>query len=335
MPWSPTQAFPHPLAILTRQDCKPTVANFVSYAVVDMMVWEGLGDLVNKFRKDSLSLDGLDYITAPSLTHRLKIPVSYLWSPAILPKPSDWGDNIDICGFSFLPSNSDYTPSAEIENFLKAGPIPIYVGFGSIVADNQVALTKTVFEAVKKSGQRAIISKGWGNLGADEVEVPDNILVIGSTPHDWLFRHVSCVIHHGGAGTTAAGLALACPTVIVPFFGDQQFWGEIVARAGAGPLPIPHKQLTVEKLSDAIDMALKPSTKERARELASKMEKESGVRDGVRSFHRHLNIDLLRCAICPSRPAVWHIKHTGIGISAFAAAVLVEMGKLQPENLVL
>lgn len=299
------------------------------------MVWEGLGDIVNKFRKTSLSLDALDGMTAPSLIHRLKIPVSYLWSPAVLPKPSDWGDNIDICGFSFLPSKPDYKPPEDIANFLKAGPTPIYVGFGSIVADDQTTLTKTVFEAVRKSGQRAIVSKGWGNLGVKGVEVPDNILVIGSCPHDWLFRQVSCVIHHGGAGTTAAGLALGCPTIIIPFFGDQQFWGEIVAQAGAGPLPIPHRQLTVDKLSDAIKKALEPSVKERARELATKMEKESGVRDGVRSFHRHLDTERLRCAICPSRPAVWHLKHTEIGLSAFAAAVLVEMGKVQPESLVL
>ncbi|KAJ5591949.1 uncharacterized protein N7459_002318 [Penicillium hispanicum] len=335
MPWSPTQLFPHPLAILHHQDCKPTVANFVSYAIVDMMVWEGLGDIINKFRKTSLALDSLDSITAPSLLHRLEIPCSYLWSPAVLPKPRDWGDNIDICGFSFLPSKSDYTPPDAISDFLQAGPTPIYVGFGSIVVDDPVTLTKTVFGAVEKSGQRAIISKGWGNLGVDHIDVPDNILVIGSCPHDWLFRQVSCVIHHGGAGTTAAGLALARPTIIVPFFGDQQFWGEIVARAGAGPLPIHHKQLTVDNLSKAIDTALKESTQEKAQQIAKKMEKESGVDNGVRSFHRQLDLESIRCSICPSRPAVWHVKHTEVGLSAFAAAVLVEMGRIKPDALVL
>ncbi|KAJ5765786.1 hypothetical protein N7520_005345 [Penicillium odoratum] len=335
MPWSPTQSFSHPLAIIHQQDCKRSVANFVSYAVVDMMVWEGLGDLVNSFRKKSLSLDTLDSIVGPSILHRLQIPTSYLWSPAVLPKPSDWGDNIDICGFSFLPSESDYKPSAEIDQFLKAGPPPIYVGFGSIVVDDQVTLTKIVFEAVKKSGQRAIISKGWGNLGADVVDVPDDILVIGSCPHDWLFRQVSCVIHHGGAGTTAAGLALGCPTIIIPFFGDQEFWGGIVARAGAGPRPIPHKQLTVDKLSEAIDMALKESTRQKAQTIAKKMENESGVREGVRSFHRQLDLKSLRCCICPHRPAVWHLKRTNLGFSAFAAAILVETGSLKPEDLVL
>ncbi|KAJ5124951.1 UDP-glucuronosyl/UDP-glucosyltransferase [Penicillium bovifimosum] len=335
MPWTPTQFFPHPLAVLHQQGCKPTVANFVSYAVVDMMIWEGLGDLVNSWRKKCLALDELDSITAPSLIHRLRVPCSYLWSPSILRKPRDWPEHIDICGFSVLPAKSDYKPPKEIEDFLNAGPTPLYVGFGSIVVDDQIKLTRIVFEAIQNSGQRAIVSKGWGNLGVDEVDVPDNILIIGSVPHDWLFTRVSCVIHHGGAGTTAAGLALGRPTIIVPFFGDQQFWGGIVAHAGAGPTPIPHKQLTVEKLTDAIEMALHQSTQERAQEISRKMQEESGVRDGVRSFHRHLNLNSLRCSICPNLPAVWHVKQTRIALSAFAATVLVETGRLKPDDVVL
>lgn len=256
-------------------------------------------------------------------------------SPALLSKPKDWGKHIDICGFSFLPSKSDYTPPDALDEFLKAGPKPIYVGFGSIVVEDQAKLTRIVFEAIEQSGQRAIVSKGWGNLGSDEVEVPENVLLIGSVPHDWLFRQVSCVIHHGGAGTTAAGLALGRPTIIIPFFGDQQFWGQIVARSGAGPVPIPHKQLTVDGLSEAIAKALEPSTQEKAMEIAEKMNGESGVRDSVRSFHRHLDLKQLRCAICPTRPAVWHLKHTEVGLSAFAASVLVEMGSVKPDDLVL
>ncbi|KAF9885030.1 hypothetical protein FE257_000761 [Aspergillus nanangensis] len=335
MPWSPTQSFPHPLAILHPQNLKPTVANFVSYGIVDMVVWQGLGDILNTFRKNALALQSLDTSTAPSILHKLHVPHSYLWSPALLPKPPDWPDNIDVCGFGFLLSEVNYTPSKEIDAFLKAGPKPIYVGFGSIVVDDPIKLTKIVFEAVQKTGQRALISKGWGNLGVGEVDVPDNILIIGNCPHDWLFRQVSCVIHHGGAGTTAAGLSLGRPTIIVPFFGDQQFWGDIVARAGAGPAPIPHKHLNPQNLSEAIEQALKPSTLERAQTIARNMQEESGVRHGVYSFYRHLNLQSLRCSIFPDRPAAWHLKHTDINLSAFAAMVLVKSGKISPDELVL
>ncbi|KAJ6029290.1 CAZyme family GT1 [Penicillium canescens] len=333
MPWSPTQSFPHPLANVHSRNCKPTIANFVSYNIVDIMVWEGLGDILNTLRKDTLALQPLGTMSAPSILHRLHVPHSYLWSPSLLPKPPDWADNIDICGFGFLLSETSYTPPKEIATFLKAGPKPIYIGFGSIVVDNPVKLTKIIFEAVQKSGQRALVSKGWGNLGADEV--PENILMIGNCPHDWLFRQVSCVIHHGGAGTTAAGLALGRPTIIIPFFGDQQFWGDIVARAGAGPAPIPHKHLNVQNLSDAIQKALERSTLDRAQAIARKMQEESGVRHGVNSFYRHLDPQSFRCSIVPDQPAAWHLKHTEINLSAFAATVLVKSGKISPDMLVL
>ncbi|KAF3387337.1 Sterol 3-beta-glucosyltransferase UGT80A2 [Penicillium rolfsii] len=333
MPWSPTQSFPHPLANVHSQNLKPTLANFVSYNIVEMMVWEGLGDILNTLRKKTLSLQPLDAGTASNILHRLQVPHTYLWSPSLLPKPPDWADNIDVCGFGFLMSESSYTPPPEIASFLAAGLKPIYIGFGSIVVDNPEKLTRIVFEAVTKTGQRAIVSKGWGNLGADEV--PDNILMIGNCPHDWLFRQVSCVIHHGGAGTTAAGLALGRPTIIVPFFGDQPFWGSIVARAGAGPLPIPYKRLNTQNLSDAIQKALETSTRERAQEIAMKMQEESGVRHGVNSFYRNLDPQRCRCSVLPDKPAAWHLKHTDINLSAFAASVLVKSGKVNPDFLVL
>ncbi|GLA28773.1 UDP-glucose,sterol transferase [Aspergillus phoenicis ATCC 13157] len=335
MPWSATQSFPHPLATIRTKNTKPSAANFASYAIVEILMWEGLGDLINSFRKRELGLDPLDAIRAPSIAHRLRIPYTYLWSPALLPKPGDWGDNIDITGFSFLSSGSDYTPPDDLANFIKSGPPPIYVGFGSIVVDNPGSLTKIVFQAIRESGQRAIVSKGWGNLGADEDDIPENIFMISKSPHDWLFQHVSCVIHHGGAGTTAAGLVLGRPTIIIPFFGDQPFWGSIVARAGAGPLPIPHKQLTVEKLTNAIKQALEPETLEKAKEIGKEMRKERGVQNAAASFYQHLDVQTMRCSICPDRPAVWWVKHSHIKLSTFAAAVLVETGLISPRNVVL
>ncbi|KAF9893344.1 hypothetical protein FE257_011776 [Aspergillus nanangensis] len=335
MPWSATQAFPHPLANVRSHNTKPSVANFASYAIVEIMMWEGLGDLINRFRKRDLGLDPLDAIRAPGLSHRLQIPYTYLWSPALLPKPSDWDDNIDVCGFQFISTPTDYTPPADLDAFLKSGPPPIYIGFGSIVVDNPNKLTEIVFEAVRQSGQRAIVSRGWGNIGAGEASVPSNILLIDKCPHDWLFQYVSCVVHHGGAGTTAAGLLLERPTVIVPFFGDQPFWGSIVARAGAGPDPVPWKVLTAEKLAKAIEVALRPETLAKASKIGGEMQTEDGVKGAVCSFHQHLDIDRLRCSLCPNRPAVWYIQHSNMRLSAFAAAVLVETGLLKPHNIVL
>ena len=201
------------------------------------------------------------------------------------------------------------------------------------MVDDPNAMTKLIFEAVQKTGQRALVSKGWGGFGADAMGIPEGVFMLGNVPHDWLFEHVSAVIHHGGAGTTAAGIALGKPTVIVPFFGDQPFWGAMVAKAGAGPLPIPSKQLTADKLAGAILEALKPATLRKAQELGAKIRSEKGSEVGAQSFHEKLNIDSLRCAVAPSRAAVWRVKRTTVRLSAFAATTLGNEGLLDFNDL--
>lgn len=189
-------------------------------------------------------------------------------------------------------------------------------------------MTTMIFEAVKKAGIRAIVSKGWGGLGAEALGVPEGVFMLGNVPHDWLFKHVSCVVHHGGAGTTAAGIALGKPTVVVPFFGDQPFWGAMVARAGAGPEAIPYKQLTADKLAASITEALKPSVLEKAQELGASISEEKGTDMGGKSFHDTLDVDSLRCTLLPSHVAVWRVKRTQIRLSALAATVLSNAGLL-------
>lgn len=124
----------------------------------------------------------------------------YSRSPALIPKPKDWGPNIDISGFYFLSLANNYQPEPDLAEFLAAGPPPVYIGFGSIVVEDPNAMTDLIFEAVRKTGQRALVSKGWGGFGGDEMDKPDGVFMLGNCPHDWLFKHVSCVVHHGGAG---------------------------------------------------------------------------------------------------------------------------------------
>lgn len=228
---------------------------------------------------------------------------------------------------------NSFTPEPDLAAFLEAGPPPVYIGFGSIVVDDPDAMTKLIFDAVRKTGQRAIVSKGWGGLGADTMGIPEGVFMLGNVPHDWLFKHVSVVVHHGGAGTTAAGIALGRPTVIVPFFGDQPFWGAMVAKAGAGPSPISSKHLTAENLAEAILEALKPTTLQRAQELGSRIASEKGTEVGAQSFHDKLNVDSLRCAVAPSRAAVWRVKRTTVKLSAFAATTLGNEGLLDFNDL--
>ena len=333
MPWSPTQSFPHPLANIISSNTDPNMANFMSYALVDMLTWQGLGDVINKFRQRSLNLEPVSIMWAPGMAARLRIPWTYCWSPALIPKPADWGKHIDIAGFYFLNLATDYTPAADLAAFLEAGPPPVYIGFGSIVVDDPNAMTRMIFDAVKKTGQRVLVSKGWGGLGADEMGIPEGVFMLGNCPHDWLFQKVSCVVHHGGAGTTAAGIAAGRPTVVVPFFGDQPFWGAMCARAGAGPMPIAYKDLDADKLAAQINKALEPASLERAKELCEKIRTEKGSEMGAESFHKQMNVSDLRCTLCPDRVAVWRVRRTDIRLSALAATVLGNEGLLDFNDL--
>jgi UDP:flavonoid glycosyltransferase YjiC (YdhE family) len=206
MPYSPTQSFPHPLANIQSSNADPQLTNYLSYAMIEALAWQGLGDVINRFRKKCLGLDPVSVVWTPGMLQRLKVPHTYCWSPALIPKPEDWGAHISISGFYFLNLASNYTPDPDLQAFLEAGPPPVYIGFGSIVLDNPNAMTELIFEAAKRTGQRILLSKGWGGMGADELRVPDGVFMLGNVPHDWLFKQVSCVVHHGGAGTTAAGI---------------------------------------------------------------------------------------------------------------------------------
>ncbi|KAF2450446.1 glycosyltransferase family 1 protein [Karstenula rhodostoma CBS 690.94] len=333
MPWSPTQQFPHPLANIQTSNADASITNYMSYILVDMLTWQGLGDLINKFRKDLLNLDPISLLWSPAMMERMKIPHTYCWSPALIPKPKDWGHHISIAGFFFLNLASNYTPAPDLAQFLAAGEPPVYIGFGSIVVDDPNAMTTMIFEAVKTTGRRALVSKGWGGLGGDDLNVPEGVFMLGNVPHDWLFKHVAAVVHHGGAGTTAAGIAAGRPTVVVPFFGDQPFWGAMVAKAGAGPDPIPYKDLTAGKLADAIQEALKPESLSKAAELSARISKEQGAQVGAQSFHQMLKYDDLRCAVAPNHPAVWRVKRTEVRLSAKAATVLTQEGELSFSDL--
>jgi UDP-glucoronosyl and UDP-glucosyl transferase len=157
--------------------------------------------------------------------------------------------------------------------------------------------------------------------------------MLGNVPHDWLFTKVSAVVHHGGAGTTAIGLRLGRPTVIVPFFGDQAFWARMVYAAGAGPEPQPFKTLTAEKLANAIKVALAPDARTAAANLAERMADEHGAETAAKSFHRMLPLKNMRCSVFPKKLAVWRVRRTGIIISSFVAIVLLEHKALKANDL--
>ncbi|XVF37196.1 hypothetical protein REPUB_Repub19eG0125200 [Reevesia pubescens] len=281
MPWTPTYEFPHPLARVPQ-----SAGYWLSYIVVDLLIWWGIRGYINDFRKKKLKLAPIAYFSTynGSISH---LPTGYMWSSHLVPKPKDWGPLVDVVGYCFLNLGSKYQPQEEFVQWIQKGSQPIYIGFGSMPLEDSKKTTDIILEALKDTGQRGIIDRGWGDLG-HFTEVPENVFLLKDCPHDWLFPQCSAVVHHGGAGTTATGLKAGCPTTIVPFFGDQFFWGDRIHQRGLGPAPIPISQLSVEKLSNAIQFMLQPEVKSHAMELAKWIENEDGVAAAVDAFHRHL-----------------------------------------------
>ncbi|ESQ33273.1 hypothetical protein EUTSA_v10005442mg [Eutrema salsugineum] len=275
MPWTPTHEFPHPLARVPQ-----SAAYWLSYIVVDLMVWWSIRTYINDFRKRKLNLAPIAYFSTyhGSISH---LPTAYMWSPHVVPKPNDWGPLVDVVGYCFMNLGSKYQPREEFIHWIERGSRPIYIGFGSMPLDDPKKTMDIILETLRDTEQRGIVDRGWGGLGNPVVS--------------FFFRYLMYYyinIHHGGAGTTATGLKAGCPTTIVPFFGDQFFWGERIYEKGLGPTPIPIAQLNVENLSNSIRFMLQPEVKSRVMELAKVLENEDGVAAAVDVFHRHLPPEL-------------------------------------------
>ncbi|KAI5589417.1 hypothetical protein BDE02_05G161400 [Populus trichocarpa] len=285
MPWTPTYEFPHPLARVPQ-----SAGYWLSYIVVDLLIWWGMRSYINEFRKRKLKLPPIAYFSTyhGSISH---LPTGYMWSSHLVPKPSDWGPLVDVVGYCLLNLGSKYEPKEEFLQWIQKGTEPIYIGFGSMPLEDPKNTMDIILEALKDTGQRGIVDQGWGDLG-NFMEVPDSVFLLKDCPHDWLFPQCAAVVHHGGAGTTAMGLRAGCPTTIVPFFGDQFFWGDRVHKKGLGPAPIPIARLSAESLSNAIRFMREPEVKSRAVELAKLIENEDGVGAAVDAFHRHLPPEL-------------------------------------------
>jgi hypothetical protein len=328
MPWSRTDAFPHPLSnfaygqverkeaeslwvcevqkqlVEDKKDAASISSTRFSYDMIDRLMWFSTSDYINEFRTQH-GLGTLGQSDGPYLVNSLKVPFGYIWSPALIPKPHDWGAHIDVLGFSVLPG-SGFTgePPADIAAWISQGTPPIYVGFGSCVLEDPVGLADAIVAAARAVGVRVIMQLGWSKLGEHHKATdPANVLVINAVPHDWLFKLTAAVVHHGGAGTTCAGLLAANPTLVVPFFGDQPFWGAMISNAGAGPRPVPPDKATLATLTAAFQFLLLPETKLAATEMGAKMKHEDGISEAVKAFSKRCNPHNLRCDVLPNEVA--------------------------------
>ncbi|MDX8290569.1 glycosyltransferase [Metabacillus indicus] len=205
-------------------------------------------------------------------------------SPSVFPVPGDWPENVHSLGYWFIEDQAGYKPSKEVDEFLRNGEPPVYVGFGSVGDKaNAAESTEMVLKALEKNGKRGIINAGGG---MEERESTKDILYVKSVPHEWLFPQLSAVVHHGGAGTTAAALRSCVPQVVIPFGNDQFAWGKRMVELGVSGGSIPRKELTADKLADAIALTQSIEVKNKARELGVKVSAEKGAQKSADLIHK-------------------------------------------------
>ncbi|MBO0931958.1 glycosyltransferase [Fibrella aquatilis] len=228
------------------------------------------------------------------------MPTLYGYSEQLFARPHDWPGNLVVTGSWSLPDDPTWTPPADLVNFLQAGEPPVYVGFGSIKDAGTFSETsKIIVSALTKAKRRGLIALGW-NLPDALDPLPDSVFVLGSAPHSWLFPRMAAVVHHGGAGTTHAGLNAGRPTLIIPHTADQPAWGRRVYELGAGAAPIPRKKLTADNLAAALPVLFNPDVRAKAAELGSLMAEENGIREAVAQIDTYLKTTLARKAHLPS-----------------------------------
>lgn len=263
------------------------IRNRLSHVFAHESYWHVFKSQINSILTNDLglgpvsSLNSIDY-DKTGYTE----PVLCGWSKHVLPRPTSWPDNVHVTGYWFLDTASDYDPPPELIDFLDSGPAPVCVGFGSTTDMDPQHVADSLTTAIRNTKDRAILLSGWSQL--DSVKLPDEVLVLQEAPHDWLYPRARAAIHHGGAATVGASLRAGLPTVTIPFWFDQFFWGETVTAIGAGPQHIPAKKLSSERLSAALHSATTDKRiSHRARSIADAIGEEDGLSNAVAAIEHH------------------------------------------------
>jgi sterol 3beta-glucosyltransferase len=248
--------------------------NYAQHWVGAQVYWQFFRSVVNDARRDL----GLQPWPVPGPFARMRRegrPVLLAHSRHVLPSPPDWDAAVKVTGYWFLDRPDAWTPPAELVRFLEVGPPPVYIGFGSMMLGDARAAAAIVEEAVRRVGCRAVVGAGWGGL---RPRASADILPIDCAWHDWLFPRVAAVVHHGGAGTSAAALRAGKPSVVTPFIADQFFWSWRLEKCGVAPPAIRQDRLNVDDLARVLQRVLFDSAmRGRAERLGRLIREEDGV----------------------------------------------------------
>ena len=287
-PLFPTREFPHcggPVGV------PRGLASWVTYVAAEQVFWQAFRRDVDRFRR-SLGLSGARFL-GPSLPARRRPPALLGYSSLLAPRAADWPEHVTVTGPWLLDAPPDFRPPQPLLDFLADGPAPVFVGFGSMTVENPGEMSRLVVSALRRAGQRAVISTGWGALGEAR---GDDVFTVADLPHAWLFPRMSAVVHHGGSSTSAEALRAGVPQFVVPFLSDQPFWGHHVARVGVGPKPIPIRQLTAERLHAALVALADPAMRTHAAAIGQQARKERGADVAAEAVTRGASIAVASAA---------------------------------------
>lgn len=283
--FAPTRAFPS--FFLPMRRSLGGGYNYMTHTLMHRVMWFAWGDPTNQWRAARLGLPPWrSFAAMHQARHSVGTPWLFAYSPSVLPKPPDWEVQHHVTGYWFLDPPTDWQPSPDLLRFIESGPPPVYVGFGSMSHEDPERQTRIALRALEITRQRGVLLTGWG--GVTRGAASSDVFYVDDVPHAWLFPRMAAVVHHGGAGTTAAGLRAGVPNIITPFAGDQHAWAGLVAQRGVGPRAAKIKKLTAEKLAEAIHSAVHDAAmRARAAALGEQIRMEHGMARAVELIDRH------------------------------------------------
>jgi len=226
---------------------------------------EVYGDALNKHRA-AIGMAAVDNVRDYVYTDHPWLAADPVLGP--WPEPAD----LDVVRTGAWTLPDERPLPADLEAFLDAGTPPVYVGFGSMRAPQDIA--RVAIEAIQAHGRRALVARGWADL--TPIDDRDDCFVVGEVNQQRLFGRVAAVIHHGGAGTTTTAARAGAPQVVVPQMADQPYWAGRVAELGIGAAhdgPTP----TTGSLSAALEIALAPETRTRSAAVAGAIRSDGAM----------------------------------------------------------
>lgn len=289
IPWLATAEFPN---VLVTQAQPPgllaTPVNRLTHRIAQRVYWRSKRADANDFRR-SVGLP-----PAPSSmvawAPRLGVPILHAYSTELVPRPRDWAPTNIVTGYWRLPGEvrqrlGEAEPPPAVADWLDAGPPPFFIGFGSMPILDPTRFVDSVVEAARRTRARVLIGAGWTELDGIADSLPEDVRVVGAIDHDALFPRCAGVIHHGGAGTTAASLTAGRPTWVYSLFSDQPYWGSRVTRLGVGGCN-RFIDLDVDNLTVALRHLRDDGVRTRAAALGDRLRREDGLANAVSRVDR-------------------------------------------------